>query len=107
MLNQLVIDDTTYTAETEPTELLQILLRHVDRERPIDNPLDLSDLEMLTLKSWLVSQAHRMEPGQCSVIQQCVQVDPPEYILEAAVGKLEDGAPFIWHSGQPWPPGAN
>lgn len=100
------INGETYTQDTEPTRLLFLLLKHLD-SRTEFSPVQLSDSEILILKSWLIDQADRMEPGQTALIQKASSTDPQTFVLEAAVGKHSDGTTFLWHEPLPWPPGAH
>lgn len=102
---ELTIEGKTYTNQSAPTDLLCILLRHLDSLKHRSASGKLASPDVLLLKSWLVAHADRMPPGQTALIQKASGTNPETFILEAAVGKQADGSTFIWHEPLPWPPG--
>ena len=95
----LLVSGTTYSAQSSITELLLLLLSHLDD----DDKTYLSDSQVFTLKSWLLLHAEGLEAGDFSGIQKVVETDPHSYELEAAIGKDENDQCFVWHAPLPWP----
>ena len=101
MLAQIVVDDTTYTAQDEPLKLLMILRRHLDQSLVEPQSIHLSDEELLTLKSWLLLHAESMRAGKAVWVEE--SADGQLYRLVAAIGKTPDGSAIVWHPPLPWP----
>jgi hypothetical protein len=101
MLAEIVVDNTTYTAADEPLKLLMVLRRHLDQELIEPSPIQLSDDELLTLKSWLLLHAESMNAGKAVWVEE--SSDGQLYRLVAAIGKTPDGSAIVWHPPLPWP----
>jgi hypothetical protein len=101
MRSQIVVDDITYTATDEPLKLLMVLRRHLDQHLVEPKPIQLTDEELLSLKSWLLMHAERMRAGKAVWVEE--SVDGQIYRLVAAIGKTADGQAIVWHPPLPWP----
>jgi hypothetical protein len=101
MLSEILVDNITYTAKDEPLKLLMVLRRHLDESLEKPQRLELSDLQLLTLKSWLLLHAESMRAGKAVWVEE--SSDGIIYKLVAAIGKAPDGSPIVWHPPLPWP----
>ena len=99
MLSEIRVDGRSYTASDDPLQLLAILRRHLDPS--LDDCISLSDLQLLTLKSWLLEHAEKMSPGKALWLEETVNGET--YQVVAAIGKTEDGSTIVWHTPLPWP----
>jgi len=101
MLSEITIAGQTYSAKDKPLRLLEILRRHLDKSLLIPESVNLSDTEVLTLKSWLLEHAEAMNPGKAIWIEERSYGDKSRLIV--AIGKTEEGAAVVWHDPLPWP----
>ena len=103
MVSELNVGGCRYTAEDDALKLLAVLRRHMDQT--LNDSLWLTDEQLFTLKSWLLSHAEKMSPGKALWLEETV--DGVTYKVVAAIGKKEDGNIIVWHEPLPWPFGFN
>jgi hypothetical protein len=101
MQKELDIDGEKYTASDPPLRLLEILRRHLDKTLIDPHAIDLTDFELLTLKSWLLTHAEKMRPGKAVWIEESTSDRNSRLVV--ALGKADDGTPIVWHDPLPWP----
>jgi hypothetical protein len=100
MLTKIVVGADEYAASDEPLKLLMVLKGHL--EGSLDrSECELTDNELLTLKSWLLLQAENMQPGKAVWIEE--SSDGQMYKLVAALGRTPAGEAIVWHPPLPWP----
>ena len=68
---------------------------------------ELSEAEVLAVKSWLLNQAERSQPGHVVTLGVLYPEDNFACFDNAwvAVGKSPDGEAILWHRPLPYPPG--
>lgn len=101
MLSEFQVDGQTYCASDKPLKLLEILRRHLDKNLIEPESVNLSDHQVLALKTWLLKHAEAMKPGKAVWIEEKVRSKKSKLII--AIGKTEDGRPIVWHEPLPWP----
>ena len=100
MLAKIIIGETEYQQTDEPLKLLMVLRSHFEQALERDS-CELSDIELLTLKSWLLLHAEKMKPGKAVWLEETH--DGQVYKLVAALGRAPDGQSIVWHPPLPWP----
>lgn len=70
-------------------------------DQTLSDSVLLSDIELFTLKSWLLAHAESMSPGKAVWLEETV--DGSTYKVVAAIGRTEDGSTIVWHEPLPWP----
>jgi len=101
MTSELNIAGETYTANDPPLRLLEVLRRHLDKTLLSPESIDLSDVQVFTLKSWLLLHAEKMRPGKAVWIEESTQDRNSRLVV--AIGKTDEGTPIVWHDPLPWP----
>lgn len=105
MLNEIHVGGDTYTANDKPLRLLEVLRRHLDKSLLLPESINLSDGEVLALKSWLLQHAEAMRPGKAVWIEERSRGAKSRLVV--AIGKTDEGTAIVWHEPLPWPFDAN
>lgn len=105
-MNEIDVDGEVYTKDCKDEVLEQLLLQHLGLDFLYELKITLTDMQLLTLKSWLVEKTEReMSPGENKRIQHSVQEvtdgGPVETLF--ARGKKANGEVVLWHESLPWP----
>jgi hypothetical protein len=101
MLSEIHVGGDTYTSEDKPLRLLEVLRRHLDKSLVLPESVNLSDGEVLALKSWLLQHAEAMKPGKAVWIEERCRGEKSRLVV--AIGKTDDGTAIVWHEPLPWP----
>jgi hypothetical protein len=101
MTTELDINGEKYSVEDPSLRLLEILRRHLDKTLLYPESINLTDNQLLTLKSWLLIHAEKMRAGKAVWIEESTQ--DRNCRLVVAIGKTDEGTPIVWHDPLPWP----
>jgi hypothetical protein len=104
-MNEIVVDGRAYTKASEDYLLEKLLLQHLGLDRVEQKKIVLSDMQLLTLKSWLVAITEStMPPGTYTCAEHGARNfagGPMEVVF--ARGKKKNGEVVLWHEPLPWP----
>jgi hypothetical protein len=100
MQSKIIVGEKEYQSTDEPLKLLMVLRAHFERSLERESTA-LNDVELLTLKSWLLMHAESMQPGKAVWLEE--SQDGQVYKLVAALGRAPDGQSIVWHPPLPWP----
>lgn len=111
-MNEIMVEGQVYTRDSKIQELELLLLQHLGLDD--SKKLELTDMQFLTLKSWILAITEAdFNPGTFSFVQKPLN-DSADYDelpdgcplkVVYARGKSASGESSIWHEPLPWPDG--